>query len=111
MSLAEEDKEWMQRRFDAEREVSRQMTDYIEQRTKGLEGRLQGIDDRLTKMQEQLDAVPSAIERVETSLLTEFHKWAGPNDARMRTHAATLRAIDLEMEALSDRVTKLEPKQ
>ena len=49
------------------------------------------------------------LERVETTLPTEFHKWASPLEARMRTHAATLRAIDLEMEALSDRVTKLEP--
>ena len=51
------------------------------------------------------------LERVETTLLTEFHKWASPTDARLRTHAANLRALDLEMEALTDRVTKLEPKQ
>jgi hypothetical protein len=43
---------------------------------------------------------------VETTLLTEFHKWASPNEARMRTHTAALRAIDLE--AVSERVTKLE---
>jgi hypothetical protein len=49
------------------------------------------------------------IEHVETSLLTEFHKWASPMDARQRTHMAMLRAIDLEMESLADRVTKLEP--
>jgi hypothetical protein len=45
---------------------------------------------------------------VETSLLTEFHKWASPSEARQRTHAAALRAIDLEMESLSERVDKLE---
>jgi hypothetical protein len=49
------------------------------------------------------------IEAVETSLLTEFHKWASPLEARMRTHTAALRAIDLEIESLSDRVAKLEP--
>ena len=48
------------------------------------------------------------IERVETSLLTEFHKWASPSDARARSHAAALRAIDAEIEFLADRVTKLE---
>lgn len=48
------------------------------------------------------------IERTETKLLTEFHKWASPAEARSRTHTAALRAIDLEMEALTDRVTKLE---
>ena len=47
------------------------------------------------------------IEHVETSLLTEFHKWASPLESRQRTHTATLRAIDAEMEFLADRVTKL----
>jgi hypothetical protein len=41
-------------------------------------------------------ALKADIERVETSLLTEFHKWAQPSEARARTHAAALRAIDLE---------------
>jgi hypothetical protein len=47
-------------------------------------------------------------EEVETKLLTEFHRWASPADARHRTISAALRAIDLEMEAIDDRVTKLE---
>ncbi|MGA3203024.1 MAG: hypothetical protein ABSF12_11095 [Bryobacteraceae bacterium] len=50
------------------------------------------------------------LERVETALLTEFHKWASPADMRARTHAAALRAIDLEMESLTDRVQKLEDR-
>jgi len=48
------------------------------------------------------------LERIETNLLTEFHKWAAPSEARQRTHTATLRAIDLEMEVLSERIGKLE---
>lgn len=48
------------------------------------------------------------LERVETTLLTEFHKWASPVEARQRTHAAALRALDVEMEGLDDRVKKLE---
>ena len=39
------------------------------------------------------------IEKTETVLLTEFHKWASPVEMRQRTHAAALRAIDAEMEA------------
>ena len=50
-------------------------------------------------------------EGVETKLLTEFHKWASPQEARQRTHAATLRALDLEMEALDDRMKKLEGRE
>ena len=34
------------------------------------------------------------LERVETKLLTEFHKWASPVELRVRSHAAALRAID-----------------
>jgi hypothetical protein len=56
----------------------------------------------------QLD---TKLERLETRLLTEFQKWASPNEARVRTHTAALRAIDLELEAVSDPVTKLEDKR
>jgi len=54
--------------------------------------------------------ITEQLRTVETSLLTEFHKWASPSEARQRTHTAALRAIDLEMEALSERVSKLEEK-
>jgi hypothetical protein len=52
--------------------------------------------------------IDERLERVETKLLTAFHQWASPMEARLRTHAATLRALDLEMEALDDRMKKLE---
>jgi hypothetical protein len=65
----------------------------------------ESLDKKLSALQTRIDA---KIERVETSLLTEFQKWASPTDARLRTHTATLRALDLEMEALTDRVQKLE---
>jgi hypothetical protein len=51
--------------------------------------------------------ITEQLRTVETSLLTEFHKWAFPSEARQRTHTAVLRAVDLEMEALSERVAKL----
>jgi hypothetical protein len=55
--------------------------------------------------------IDARLERLETALLREFHKWASPNEARMRTHTAALRAIDLELEAVSERVTKLEERK
>ena len=70
--------------------------------------RLEAMEDRMNAMEGRMDALDAKIEKVETTLLTEFHKWASPTEARLRTHAATLRALDLEMEALSDRVDKLE---
>jgi hypothetical protein len=69
------------------------------------DARIEALEAKLTAMEARLDA---KIEKVETTLLAEFHKWASPVDARARTHSAALRAIDLEMEALSDRVQKLE---
>jgi hypothetical protein len=54
-----------------------------------------------TRMAAQLDRVETRmaerLEAVETSLLTEFHNWASPFEARQRSHAAVLRAMDLEM--------------
>jgi hypothetical protein len=53
-------------------------------------------------------ATKEELERVETSLFTEFHKWASPVEMRQRTHSAARRAIDMELEALDDRAQKLE---
>jgi hypothetical protein len=54
------------------------------------------------------ERMTARMEKIETALLTEFHKWASPVEMRQRTHAAALRAVDTEMEALSDRGRKLE---
>jgi hypothetical protein len=48
------------------------------------------------------------LEKVETTLLTESHKWASPVELRQRSHAAALRALDAEVESLSDRLKNLE---
>ena len=48
------------------------------------------------------------LEKVETTLLTEFHKWASPVELRQRSHAAALRALDAEVESPSDRLKNLE---
>jgi hypothetical protein len=65
----------------------------------------QWIDRRL---EEERQWVVERIEKLETTLLTEFHKWASPIDLRQRTHAAALRALDAEVESLSDRLKNLE---
>jgi hypothetical protein len=48
------------------------------------------------------------LEKVETTMLTEFHKWASPVELRQKTHAAAIRALDVEVESLSDRLKNLE---
>ena len=52
--------------------------------------------------------ISERLEKVETTLLTEFHKWASPVELRQKSHAAAIRALDTEVEALSDRLKNLE---
>jgi hypothetical protein len=60
------------------------------------------LDERLGRVRveliERLDGVrvefSERLEKVETTLLTEFHKWASPVEMRQRSHAAALRALD-----------------
>ncbi len=69
----------------------------------------QWIDKTISsRLEEERQWVVERIEKLETTLLTEFHKWASPIDLRQRTHAAALRALDAEVESLSDRLKHLE---
>jgi hypothetical protein len=52
--------------------------------------------------------ISERLEKVETTLLSEFHKWASPVELRQKSHAAALRALDAEVESLSDRLKNLE---
>ena len=54
--------------------------------------------------------ISDQLEKVETTLLTEFLKSASPLELRQRSHSAALRALDEEVESLSDRVRKLEDR-
>jgi hypothetical protein len=62
----------------------------------GLKDYLEALEARLNAKIERVDP---KIEKVETTLLTEFHKRASPPGMRLRSHAATLRALDIEMES------------
>jgi len=46
--------------------------------------------------------IKGELEKVETTLLTEFHKWASPVGLRQKSHAAALRALGVDVEPLSD---------
>ncbi len=73
-----------------------------------LEQRVREGEWMLAQREHVRDWTLAQLEPVETKLLTEFHKWASPVEMRVRSHSAALRAIDIEVEAVSDRVTKLE---
>ena len=88
-----------------------------------LDGKFADVDARFSEMHTKFSemharfadmdakfATKQDLERVETTLLTEFHKWASPAEARAKTHTAAIRAIDLEMEGLTERVQKLEKR-
>jgi hypothetical protein len=66
-------------------------------------------DDLKAYLEDMKRELRADIERAETSLLTEFHKWSSPLEMRVKSHALALRALDLEVDALGERVTKLEP--
>jgi hypothetical protein len=57
---------------------------------------------------EDKEWISQRLEKVEATLLTEFHKWASPVELRQKSHAAALRALDAEVESLSDRLKNLE---
>ena len=59
------------------------------------------IDERLA----------TRLESLETKMLTEFHKFAEANDARVRSHGAAIRALELQLENFEDRLRKVEGRQ
>ena len=89
MPLSEQDKQW------------------LDQRIGGLDQRIGGLEQLL---EQRMAGWEQRLEKVETSLLTEFHKWASPTSARINSHAAAIRALDAQQEYLDDRVSKLESK-
>jgi hypothetical protein len=76
-----------------------------------LDEKLERLDRVVSERIERLDgAVSERIERVETKLLTAFQDWSQPVNLRMRSHSADLRSLQMDVEALQDRVSKLEDK-
>lgn len=53
-------------------------------------------------MDASVEDLKGRIERTETTLLTEFHKWTSPTEMRLRSHSAALRALDIQQEAAGD---------
>ena len=61
-----------------------------------------------TRIGETEQPLLARIEKTETAFLAEFHKWASPVEMRQRTRAAVRRVTEVETEALTGRVKKLE---
>ena len=54
--------------------------------------------------------IKAQLEDVETRLLTAFHEWASPMEARVKSHTAVLHALDVEYESMAQRLKRLEGK-
>ena len=85
--------------------------DEVDAKINKLDARADSTNTRIDKLDLRIDETNAKIEKVETTLLTEFHKWASPTDAKLRTHRALFHEVDAEFELLKLRVTKLEQKQ
>ena len=48
------------------------------------------------------------VERIETKLLTEFHKWASPNTKRLNSHTSDIAALYEELQTMRERIEALE---
>ena len=66
---------------------------------------MKDVDERNAALKARL---VERMRHIETTLLTEFHKWASPVDIRVRSLSSSLRAIDADLEYLQERVKKLE---
>ena len=88
MSLTEDDKQWFATQLDT---------------------KLEAVGTRLDAKLESLETrFDMKLEALETRLLRDFHDWASPVEMRVRSHAAALRALDIEVESLDSRVSKIE---
>ena len=113
MSLDNEDKAWINTQLDSRLgSLEATIDSKIERLEATIDSKMERMEASFSGKMERMEASFSGrMERMETVLLTEFHKWASPNEARLRTHSAILRAVDLELESVSNRVSKLEDQQ
>ena len=68
---------------------------------KGLQTQIYGIEAETRNLEARL---LERIELTETRLLTAFHQWASPMEARVKSHSSLLRALDLELESSLDAI-------
>lgn len=109
--LIDQDKSWIKELFQQQlQQLQEQLQQHLQQH---LQQQLQQHreEERLwvrEQLNEHTRLFSERLEKVETTLLTEFHKWASPQDMRIRSHALAMRALDDEVESLPDRVKNLE---
>jgi hypothetical protein len=87
------------------------MDNDLKQHLEGMETRLNAKFATMFAEMHDIFATKADLERVETALLTEFHKWASPAEMRAKSHAQAIRLMDTELESMGERIDKLEGKK
>src|SRR5271155_5159521 len=105
MLLTNEDKAWIAERIDS---LRTELSDRMDKTETTLLTEFHKLASPVGELSDRIEELSDRIEKTETALLTEFHKWASPVELRQRSHAAALRALDAEVESLSDRLKNLE---
>jgi flagellar capping protein FliD len=103
--------EAMEQRLNTQ--ITAAVTASEERLTKRIDESGRVLEERFTKRidesgKELEERLVERIRDTETTLLTEFHKWASPIDTRVRGLSSMLRAVDADLEYFQERLKKLE---
>lgn len=86
-----------------------ELKQYLDGKFAEVEARFQSVDARIETMDAQLrEHVSVECEKVETKLLTEFHKWGRTSEMRTRQAITDVGLLGERMLAVEDRISALE---
>jgi len=68
------------------------------------------ITGHINSLDTKIEAVDATIERVETNLLTAFHRWARPTEIKFRASNAKVDAYGVQVTGFDERVSLLEER-
>ena len=94
----------------------KQHLESIDSRLKGIEGMegrfMSALSSQIDQLRVELkEHVSEELEKVETKLLTEFHKWGRTSDMRTRQAITDTGILGERMLAVEDRVSELERRR
>jgi hypothetical protein len=101
--------EAMEARFDARFDGMDARFDRMDARLDGMDARLDGMDARSEAMEARFKThVSVECEKIETKLLTEFHKWGRVSEIRTRQAMTDVAFLGERMMVAEERISALE---
>jgi len=104
MALTDEDKQWLTQHFATKADLERFATKIDLERF----ATNSDLERFATRADLEHISTKEGLEAVETKLLSAFHSWASPVEARQRGQRDILHALDLQVSSLEERVKRLE---